>query len=214
MAFEDIQIQLVDSPAVTAEFMPVHLLGLVRGADAVLLVGDLAADSLLEDLEAVQAAFALRNVSFGSERSGGEEDGAGGPHAAAPDRVRARILANKSDEPGAADRLELLREWTGSRLEILPLSCADRTGLAELPAELVRWLRIVRVYTKHPGQKVDLQKPYTLFAGNTVGEVCAHIHKDFAEKLRFARLWRGGAGPLTVSRDEPLEDRDVLELHT
>jgi hypothetical protein len=214
MAFEDIQIQLVDSPAVTAEFMPVHLLGLVRGADAVLLVADLAADSLLEDLEAVQAAFALRNVSFGSERSGGEEDGAGGPHAAAPDRVRARILANKSDEPGAADRLELLREWTGSRLEILPLSCADRTGLAELPAELVRWLRIVRVYTKHPGQKVDLQKPYTLFAGNTVGEVCARIHKDFAEKLRFARLWRGGAGPLTVSRDEPLEDRDVLELHT
>jgi len=204
MGFEDVQLQLVDSPAVTAEFMPVHLLGLVRGADAVLLVADLAADSLLEDLEAAAAAFALRNVSFGRARSGGE----GG------EVVRARILANKLDAPGAAERLELLREWAGDRLEVLPLSCADRRGLNELPGELFRWLGIVRAYTKHPGQKPDLTKPYALREGSTVGDLCVRIHKDFAERLAFARLWRGGAGPLTVSREEPLRDRDVLELHT
>jgi hypothetical protein len=202
--FEDIQIQLVDSPAVTADFMPVHLLGLVRGADAALLVADLAADSLLDDLDGVLQAFALRQVSFAREREGGGE---------AAEGVRARILANKADAPGAAERLELLREWAADRLQVSALSCADRSGLAGLPAELVRWLRIVRVYTKHPGEKADLQKPYTVFEGSTVGDLCTRIHKDFADRLAYARLWRGQAGPLTVSRGERLRDRDVLELH-
>jgi ribosome-interacting GTPase 1 len=195
MSFEDVQVQIVDSPAVTADFMPVHLLGLVRLADAALLVADLGADSLLEDLEEVEAVFAQRQVLFAGEQGtaeGGEE------------KVRA---------PGAAERLELLREWAGGRLEVLPLSCTDRRGLSELPAGLFGWLRIVRVYTKHPGEKADSGKPYTLFAGATVGELCGRIHKDFAERLAFARLWRGGTGPLTVSRGEVLQDRDVLELH-
>jgi ribosome-interacting GTPase 1 len=204
MSFEDVQVQIVDSPAVTADFMPVHLLGLVRLADAALLVADLGADSLLEDLEEVEAVFAQRQVLFAGEQGtaeGGEE------------KVRARVLANKLDAPGAAERLELLREWAGGRLEVLPLSCTDRRGLSELPAGLFGWLRIVRVYTKHPGEKADSGKPYTLFAGATVGELCGRIHKDFAERLAFARLWRGGTGPLTVSRGEVLQDRDVLELH-
>jgi ribosome-interacting GTPase 1 len=204
MSFEDIQLQLVDSPAVTEDFMPVHLLGLVRLADAVLLVADLAADSLLDDLEAVERVFAQRGVRFGRERGSvgeGEES------------IRARVLANKLDAPAAAERLELLREWAGGRLDVLPVSCADGRGLGELPAEIFRWLGIVRVYTKHPGEKADSGKPYTLFHGDTVGGLCGRIHKDFAERLAFARLWRGGAGPLTVSREEPLADRDVLELH-
>jgi small GTP-binding protein len=204
--FEDVQIQLVDSPAVTAEFMPVHLLGVVRGADAALLVADLAADSLLEDLEAVLRAFELRKVRFARERAAAEgEEGA--------EKVRARILANKLDARAAAERLELLREWARAGPEVLPVSCLDRLGLAELPAELFRWLRIVRVYTKHPGEKADFQRPYTLFAGQTVADLCGRVHKDFAERLAFARLWRGPAGPLTVSRDHELQDRDVLELH-
>jgi hypothetical protein len=211
MAYQDIQIQLVDSPPVTAEFMPVHLLGLVRGADAALLVADLGSDALLEDLEVVLHAFTLRQVRFVREPAESESGEDAGPDAGDP--VRARVLANKSDAPGALDRLELLRGLFGQRLDILPVSGRDPGGLRELPEMLFRWLAIVRVYTKAPGQKPDLGRPYTVFAGETVGGICARIHKDFAEKLRFARLWRGTAGPLTVSRDEPLEDRDILELH-
>jgi ribosome-interacting GTPase 1 len=204
--FEDVQLQLVDSPAVTADFMPVHLLGVVRGADAALLVADLSADSVLEDLEAVLRAFELRKVRFARERGVAEgEEGA--------EKVRARIAANKLDAPGAPERLELLRAWAGAGPEVLPVSCAVGSGLAELPAELFGWLRIVRVYTKHPGEKADLSRPYTLAAGQTVADLCGRVHKDFAERLAFARLWRGQTGPLTVSRDQALEDRDVLELH-
>ena len=214
MAYQDIQIQLVDSPPVTAEFMPVHLPGLVRGADAALLVADLASDALLEELEAVLRAFSLRQLRFVREppAGGGGEDSASDA-AKAGGLVRARVLANKSDAPGAPERLELLRGLLGERLEIQPVSSRDPEGLKELPELLFRWLGIVRVYTKSPGKKPDLERPYTVFAGQTVGDICARIHKDFAEKLRFARLWRGPAGPLTVSREEPLQDLDILELH-
>lgn len=213
MSYQDIQIQLVDSPPVTSEFMPLHLPGLVRGADAALLVADLGSDAVLEDLEAVLRVFSLRQVRFvpGLTAGGGGDQEA--VAAEGGDQVRALVLANKSDAPGAPERLELLRGLLAGRLEIRAVSTRDAEGLKALPELLFRWLQIVRVYTKSPGSKPDLERPYTFFEGQTVGDICARIHKDFAEKLRFARLWRGTAGPLTVSREQPLEDRDILELH-
>ncbi len=207
--FEDVRIQLIDTPPVTADFLPVHLPGLVRHADGALLAADLGRDSLLEDMEALLAAFRERHLLFVEEQPAGEKA------AGEPDTVRARVLANKADEPGAADRLELLREMFAGRLEVLPVSAASGQGIAGLPRMLFAWLRIVRVYTKAPGRKVERDRPYTVYAGQTVGDVCLRIHKDFYEKLRFARLWRGRrtADPLTVSRSEPVEDGDILELH-
>ena len=244
--YQDIQIQLVDSPPVTADYMPTHLLGLIRGADGVLLVADLASDSLLEDLETVVAALAARHVRLVRAKS--PED---------PDGVMCRILTNKRDAPSASERLELLKEMlaepagggasrqaeaepgritppesrsergdgaenppelaaprgSDANLEILPISCRDPASIGSLPEMLFQWLRIVRVYTKAPGEKPDLGRPYTVFAGQTVADICALIHKDFAENLRFARLWRDAPHPITVSPHEPVQDRDILELH-
>lgn len=207
VSYEDVQIQLVDTPPVTAEFMPVHLLGLLREAEAALLVADLSQDSLLEDLQAVLDALGARGLRVVAAPPG--------PRAAEDrDALPTRVLANKSDAPGAPERLELLGELAGSLgLEVLPFCCLHPADTSRLPATMFEWLRIVRVYTKIPGQKPDMQRPYTVFAGQTVGDICRHIHKDFAESLRFARLWRGSDNPLTVSRNEVLRDRDVLELH-
>ena len=199
--YEDIQIQLVDAPPVTPEFMPTHLLSVLRGAEAALLVADLSADCLLDDLEAVLQAFELRHVTFVGQRS---ED---------RDRVRCRLIANKIDAPGAEARLELLREMVGDRFEILPLSSRDPEAIGRLPRMLFEWLGIVRVYTKAPGKKPELEKPYTVFTGQTVGDICSLIHKDFLQNLRFARMWRGSDKPLTVSKNETVQDRDILELH-
>ncbi|UCF96352.1 MAG: 50S ribosome-binding GTPase [Spirochaetaceae bacterium] len=199
--YEDIQIQLVDTPPVTAEFMPTHLLSVLRGAEAALLVADLSVDSLLDDLDAVFQAFELRHVAFVKQASGDR------------DRVRCRLIANKKDAPGAVARLELLREMIADRFEILPMSSNEPTTLGMLPRMLFEWLGIVRVYTKAPGKKPELEKPYTVFAGQTVGDICSLIHKDFLQNLRFARMWRGSENPLTVSKHEPVRDRDILELH-
>jgi ribosome-interacting GTPase 1 len=221
--FEDAPIQLVDSPALAPGTMPVHLLGLVRGADGVLVVLDLSRDSLLEDLDTVRALFAERHVRLVRERENTLDR----------DAVRCLVVANKTDAPAAADRLALLREATAGRLEVVPCCCAaasrDRRPLGgtveDLPVVLFRWLGIVRVYTRTPGRKFERTKPFTVFAGGTVADVCALVHKDFADRLRFARLWRGSAAealltphggggePLTVAKTEVVQDGDILELH-
>jgi ribosome-interacting GTPase 1 len=198
----DIQMQLVDTPPVTPEFIPTHLLSLLRDADAALLVADLSRDALLDELESVLQAFELRHLQFVRRKRESSRDS-----------ILGRIIANKSDAEGAAARLELLGEMIGESLEILPFSCREPGQIAGLPEMLFRWLGIVRVYTKAPGQKPDLKRPYTVFAGQTVGDICALIHKDFLRNLRFARLWRGTENPITVSRNETVQDGDVLELH-
>ncbi len=40
------------------------------------------------------------------------------------------------------------------------------------------------------------------------------VHKDFAEKLQYARVWNAsGLDGLRVNRDYVLSDEDVVELH-
>ena len=45
-------------------------------------------------------------------------------------------------------------------------------------------------------------------------ELAALVHRDFAEKLKSARMWGTGVfDGQTVPRDHVLHDRDVVELH-
>ena len=40
------------------------------------------------------------------------------------------------------------------------------------------------------------------------------VHRDFAEKLKSARIWGTGVfDGQTVQRDHVLHDRDIVELH-
>ena len=198
----DIQIQVVDTPPVAPGHMPGHLLGLVRGADSVLIVADLSSDSIIEDHECVISAFADRHVHFVREPEPGDRDA-----------VKCRIAANKRDAPEATDGLGLLSEMTGNQLDIMPLSCKNPVDVSSLPALLFGWLGIVRVYTKSPGQKADRTHPYTVVSGQTVADICNLVHRDFSENLKSARLWRGSSEPIAVSRDEIVQDLDVVELH-
>ena len=45
-------------------------------------------------------------------------------------------------------------------------------------------------------------------------ELAKAVHKDFAEKLQYARVWNAaGLDGLRVNRDYVLADEDVVELH-
>jgi small GTP-binding protein len=200
--YEDIQIQLVDTPPVTADFMPTHLLGVVRRTDGVLLVTDMSTDSVLDDIDAVFEKFSERHVQFVREKNPENRDS-----------VLCRVIANKMDAPGSKDRLELVQQMLGGKLDILPMSVTRGDDVLKIPEMLFHWLDIVRVYTKAPGEKAKKDNPHTVFAGQSVSDICALIHKDFVEKLRFARLWRGTAAPVTVSRNELVKDGDIIELH-
>jgi len=75
-------------------------------------------------------------------------------------------------------------------------------------------LDIIRVYTKTPGQKPDLTDPIILDRGSTLADAASSVHKDFAAKLRYARIWGSGKHDgILVKRNHILQDGDIIELH-
>ncbi|MDR7485568.1 MAG: GTPase [Armatimonadota bacterium] len=202
-AFEDVQIQLVDLPPVSQESAEGWLFALIRGADGALVVVDLSDQDLLASTEQVLTLLAFARVTLippGGARSAGE--------------VPAIFVAAKLDAPGARDTLEVFKEFYGSRLPVLPVSAEQDVNLDHLRRAMFEMLGIIRVYSKKPGKKPDLQVPYILRRGTTVLDAAAVVHKDFAERLRYARLWRRGEiEGMMVGRDHLLQDSDILELH-
>ncbi len=205
--FEDVQIQLVDTPPITPDFYEPWMTDIVRRADAALLVADLGDDGLLDAIEVILKRLETVKVNLVADIP--------------PDADihlhtwrRAAILANKLDLPDAGDRLEILREYYGGRFEIWPVSAGMGTGLDALPARLFHFLRLIRVYTKEPGKKADLERPYTLPAGSAVLDLAVRVHRDFERLLKSARIWGSGKyDGIHVKRDHVLQDKDVVELN-
>ncbi len=209
MLFEDCPFQLIDLPPVSADFMELSTVGLIRGADLVLLVIDLASDSLIEDTQAV-----LDRLSSGKTRLGREseldEDDIGVSY------TSTLVCLNKSDDPQAADRLALLDEFLELPFDRIQVSAVQGTGLEDLRREVFERLQIVRVYAKHPKEKEpDRSKPFTIRRGQTLVEVAEQIHHDMAEKLKSARIWGTAVHDgTTVKPDYQPLDGDIVELHT
>ncbi len=126
----------------------------------------------------------------------------------------ALILATKSDAPDADAGLRSLEEAYAAEYRIYPLSVESGDRLPEMPLEVFRTLDIVRVYTKAPAKKPDMDRPYILPVGSTVVDVAAAVHRDLAERFRFARIWGSEKYEgQQVKRDHVVADRDVLEIH-
>jgi len=207
--YEDIQMQLVDLPPVAAGFSEPWLFAIIRTADAALLVIDLSDDDLLVRLEETLDLLQQNRVLLvpGDSQAAGISPNEG-------DGKPAILAANKLDVPRASANLEVLEEFFRDRFPILPISARMGTGLEDLKRRMFQMLRIIRVYTKAPGQKPKLDEPLILKRGSTVLDAAEEIHKDFARNLRFARLWRGtGINGMMVERGYPLEDGDIVEFH-
>ena len=75
-------------------------------------------------------------------------------------------------------------------------------------------LNVVRGYTKKPRGKPEYTRPVYLKKGQTIIDFARDIHKDFAENLKFARIWgEGKYDGQSVDRDHVVNDGDVIELH-
>ena len=75
-------------------------------------------------------------------------------------------------------------------------------------------LGLVRVYTKIPGREPDLKTPFLFKRGSTLLDLAGAVHRDFIQKLTFARIWGKKTYPgQKVSRDYVLVDKDIIELH-
>ena len=192
MKHENIQIQLVDLPPISEEFHEPWLPQVLRAATLGILVVDASDAQVLDEIELIAARLAAWRVP-------------------APKL----LVANKCDLDPDGGNFTALDDLYGGNYRTLAVSALTGAHLDGFARIVFDALAIVRVYTKVPGKKAELASPYILRRGETVLDAARHVHKDFAEHLKFARLYRlaGSRDGLMVERTHLLEDQDILEFH-
>jgi hypothetical protein len=207
MPFEDVQVQLIDTPAVAAHRVEPYMANLAHNADGVLLVLDPTDDDLEESLAACRALLDKARVLA---------RGAPPPPDVSPFTVERPVIValNKADLDPDGVLAGLAEESVAAGPAVIRVSAEHGTALEELRRRLFEELRIVRVYAKEPGKKPDLERPFVLPAGATAYDLAVRVHKEIAERLKFARVWgHARFDGQQVERSYVLADRDVVELH-
>jgi len=203
--YQDVSIELVDTPPVTAEHMPGGLLSTIKRADVLCIVIDAAADPL-EQAEAVLGLLQGRGLVLKSVPRN-ELDPAD------MNQCSAVIAANKADA-APPENISTLRELYPDGPEIHEISASTGEGLDALIERFWELLSVVRVYTKLPGKPADYDKPFTLAIGSSIEDLARAVHRELPEKMKFARIWgEGRFDGQQVHRTEVLRDRDVVEIH-
>ena len=208
MEWEDVRVQLIDTPPITPDYLEGWQTSMIRSADACVLVVDLADDDGPFAADAVIERLAqVKTVLIGQ------------PPADNPDpsiqHVRTLLAANKLDADGAADRLDMVCEMFAERFPIRALDAESGDELETLRTDIYQILHVIRVYTKRPGKPAEMDSPFTCPVGSNVAQMAELVHRDLAEKLKSARIWGQGVfDGQTVTRDHVLHDKDVVELHS
>lgn len=203
MPYQDIFIQLVDTPPVTEEIVPPGLSGTLRNADALLVMVDAANDDCLEQLQ-----FCLNYLK---EKKVVREEAAPGVRGVSPDKVL--FLAARADLPDSSENIQILKELGPQGIELFPVSTVTGQGLEDLREKIFQMLGVIRIYTKVPGKEPDKETPFILRKGSTVLDLAEAIHRDLPRLMKNARIWgsaRYDGQP--VMRDYVLQDRDIVEI--
>jgi small GTP-binding protein len=205
MTFENIKIQLIDTPPLPPQPSQWWLPPMFRQTDALLVMVDLN-DRPLVQLETSIAELGKMRIVI--SRAKAEEE---------PWTIwqkKALIIGNKTDlDENNRSYQALLNKYKG-QLPVAAISAKDGTGLEELRLKIYQMLDIIRVYTKAPGKKAELTEPVILSRGSTLHDAATSVHKDFGQKLKYARIWGSGKHEgIMAKRDHVLQDGDVIELH-
>jgi len=205
MRFENIQIQLVDTPAVTGRDSRVWLNNIARNADLIAIIVDLnnqpveQVETILQELDSMGIMPAVNDT---------QETTIG---------MRQRemlIIGNKNELESSSSNQSRLWAQYNARFPVIAISAKEGNGLEDVKRVIFEALDIIRVYTKTPGAKSDLTDPVILRRGSTLKDAAESVHKDFRSNLRYALLWGSGKfDGQRVSPEHVLQDGDVIELH-
>lgn len=96
------------------------------------------------------------------------------------------------------------------------ISCQHRLNLEYLLRRMWEMLDFIRIYTKPRGKRPDFTEPVILPRGSTIEDVCAHIHRDFVTKFKYALVWGRSVKhqPQRAGLKAVLADEDVVALYT
>ena len=203
MEFENIQVQLIDTPPLAPQSIEWWLPHMLRRADALLIIVDLA-NAALNQIEAITVQLEKMRIGIGPGKT--EE--------VILSQQKALIIGNKIDVNEASQNYTALQNKYQDQLPMTAISAREGIGLEELRLKIYQMLNIIRVYTKTPGQKPEFTDPIILKRGSTLADAAASVHKDFAASLKYARIWGSGKHDgIMAKRNHILQDGDIVELH-
>ena len=119
MPYQDILIQLVDTPPVTESTVPPGLSGTLRNSDALLLLIDAGSDDCLEQLH-----FCLNYLA---EKKIIRNDSSSNARGIPPERLL--VLLSRADQDHSGERTEILRELGPPGVKLFPVSVQTGAGL-------------------------------------------------------------------------------------
>jgi ribosome-interacting GTPase 1 len=203
--FEDIQIQLVDMPPITVEYVAPGQVGTYRNCDLIAIVIDLSTD-VVTQANVLLDFLDSRNLLLAEDTPDVDNQG----------NILAKpafCICTKADIAGNG-AFEKLKKHCKKKFEFVKVSAETSEGLEKLPTVLFKNLKIIRIYAKPPGKPADMNEPFTLPAGSTVQDLAQAIHRHLAEKLQSARIWGTGFyDGQNVQLTHVLHDKDIVELH-
>ncbi len=204
--YENIQFQLIDTPPVSEEFVDPLMADLIRRTDILLLMLDLEADPIQQYEDTLSILAEWRVFPEGMPVPEGLDK---------PPFVKKVLIAvNKMDDAENEEDFEVFLELSEIHLPCLGISTRTRRHLKDLLGRIYDIAGIIRVYSKAPGKEPDTNAPFVLPRGSTLEILAAKIHKDFAQKLKYAKMWgKGVFDGQMVQRDYILQDGDTVEIH-
>ena len=204
MHFEDVQIQLIDTPPLGHKEIRILFANTLRGANIIAIAVDLSLEPLSQVENVLQE---LREAKI--------EPACMGQLTPGSHQKRMLIVGNKNDQEGSNHNWKTLYSHYAAFFPMVSISARENDGLDELKKTIYHTLDIIRVYTKIPGTKAELSDPMILRKGSTVEEAAEDIHKDFRAKLKYAVVWGSGKYEgQRVGKKHVLHDIDVIEFHT
>lgn len=99
-------------------------------------------------------------------------------------------------------------------LPCIPVSAVKEDNLGNIGGCLFETLRLIRVYTKEPGEEAPSGPPFIFKGEATVAELARRIHSSFIENFRYARIWGSSCKypGEKAGLDRKLCDGDIVEI--
>ncbi len=206
VGFENIQFQLVDTPPITKEYVDPWMADLIRRCDLLTLVLDLHSDPVGQLEETLEVLSGLRIFPEGLPIPEGLKK--------PPFIKKTLAVVNKVDTEEEEEDYQVFLELCEIPLPCVPFSIHNSRYFKKLLKEIYEVLGLIRVYTKAPGKKPDLNAPFVLPKNSTLETLAGKIHKDFVKKLKYARVWgKEVFDGQMIQKDHVLQDGDIVELH-
>jgi ribosome-interacting GTPase 1 len=208
MSFEEIAFQLIDLPALSREHVEPWVYDIVRTADLIWFVVDVA--NSLDGLNDTVALLEEKHIKpYPAGETSPESPGIGWL------TKPSMLVVTGMDRPEGPDDLEILKELLERPWPLIAVSATEGTQTETLGKRTFEVLDLVRVFTKQPGKPADREAPFTFRRGATIEDLAQAVHKEVLAGLKYAKVWGEGVyDGQTVQRDHLLCDGDVVEIHS